>query len=138
MAPPSAAANPAADASAAAGANADPDVAQAEEAALAWLALVDAGKFDETWDEASTSFQKAQKREEWSTGLGGARPAMGKLVSRTLHNHEVRQELPNLPPDKYVTVRFASVFENHKDGAESVTLVRDGERGFRMVSYLLR
>jgi len=118
--------------------DADKDVAEAKKAALAWLALVDAGKFEATWDEAASSFKKAQKKEDWAKGLGGARPTMGKLITRTFLNHQVRTELPNLPPAKYITVRFTSEFEKHKDGAESVTLVKDGARGFRMMSYFLK
>lgn len=116
----------------------DPDVALAKKAALEWLALVDAGKFETTWDQAAGSFQKAQSKADWAKGLGGARPTMGKLVVRTLLNHEVRTALPNLPPGKYITVRFTTVFEKHASGSESVTLVKDGARGFRMMSYLLK
>jgi hypothetical protein len=116
----------------------DPDVAAARKAALAWLALADAGKFEETWVEAAAVFQKAQTKAAWAKGLGGARPTMGKIVTRTYLNHEIRTVLPNLPAGKYITVRFTSVFENHKDGAESVTLVKDGTRGFRMMSYFLK
>lgn len=116
----------------------DPDVALAKKAALAWLALADAGKFEETWVEAASTFQKAQTKAAWAKGLGGARPTMGKIITRTYVNHEIRTALPNLAPGKYITVRFASVFEKHKDGAESVTLVKDGTRGFRMMSYFLK
>ena len=116
----------------------DPDVALARKAALEWLALSDAGKFEATWEEAASSFQKAQSKEAWAKGLGGARPTMGKLITRTFLNHEIRMNLPGLPPGKYVTVRFTSVFEKHKDGAESVTLIKDGTRGFRMMSYFLK
>lgn len=116
----------------------DPDVALAKKAALDWLALADAGKFEATWEEAATSFQKAQTKEAWAKGLGGARLTMGKLVTRTFLNHEVRANLPNMPAGKYITVRFNSLFEKHKDGAESVTLIKDGTRGFRMMSYFLK
>jgi len=116
----------------------DPDVALARKAALSWLALADAGKFEETWVEAASLFQKKQTKAAWAKGLGGARPTMGKIVTRTYLNHEIRTVLPELPPGKYITVRFNSVFENHKDGAESVTLVKDGTRGFRMMSYFLK
>ena len=130
---------PKADAKAAAAAtDSDPDVALARKAALDWLALVDAGKFETTWDEAATSFQKAQSKADWAKGLGGARPTMGKLVSRTFLNHEVRSTVPRLPPGKYITVRFTTVFEKYANGSESVTLVKDGPRGFRMMSYLLK
>jgi hypothetical protein len=116
----------------------DPDVALARKAALDWLALVDASRFDATWDEAATSFQKAQKKGEWSKGLGGARPTMGKLISRTFLNHEIRMNLPNLPPGKYITIRFTSIFEKNPNGGESVTLIRDGARGYRTMSYFLK
>jgi len=116
----------------------DPDVAAAKKAALAWLTLADAGKFEETWVEAASMFQKKQTKAAWAKGLGGARPTMGKIVTRTYLNHEIRTVLPELPPGKYITVRFVSVFEKHKDGAESVTLVKDGTRGFRMMSYFLK
>ena len=116
----------------------DPDVALAKKAALDWLTLADAGKFEETWVEAASIFQKKQTKAAWATGLGGARPTMGKIVTRTYLNHEIRTILPELPPGKYITVRFNSVFEKHKDGAESVTLVKDGTRGYRMMSYFLK
>jgi hypothetical protein len=116
----------------------DPDVIAAKKAALDWLALVDASKFEASWDAAALSFQKAQAKADWAKGLGGARPTMGKMISRTYLNHEIRTNLPNLPPGKYVTVRFTTVFEKHKDGAESVTLIRDGDRGMRMMSYFLK
>ena len=116
----------------------DPDVTLAKKAALDWLALVDAGKFEATWVEAATSFQKAQSKVDCAKGIGEARPTMGKLVTRTLLNHEVRTTLPNLPPGKYITVRFTTVFEKHANGSESVTVVKDGTRGFRMMSYLLK
>ncbi|GEM_PF-1121001 len=132
------AAAPKADAKASAEKDSDPDVALAKKAALAWLALVDAGKFEATWDEAAAPFQKAQSKSDWAKGLGGARPTMGKLVVRTFLNHEVRAALPNLPPGKYITVRFTTVFEKHANGSESVTLVKDGARGYRMMSYLLK
>ena len=119
-------------------ADSDPDVALAKKAALEWLALVDAFKFEGTWDAAAASFQKAQVKAEWAKGLGGARTAMGKVVTRTVSSQEVRKDLPNLPPGKYITVRYNTIFEKHKDGTESITLVKDGARGFRMMGYLLR
>jgi hypothetical protein len=116
----------------------DRDVALARKAAVAWLALADAGKFAATWDEAAASFQKGQKKEEWSKGLGSARQAMGKMISRTFLNHQVRTVLPKMPPGRYITIRFETVFERRPKSAESVTLVQDDARGFRMTAYFLQ
>lgn len=115
----------------------DPDLAPARKAALDWLAVVDAGKFDASFDEASSAFQKVQKKDNWTKGLGGARANVGKLVSRTFFNDEIRTALPNLPPGKYITVRFKTTFAKYATASESVTLVRDGARGFRTVAYFL-
>ena len=116
----------------------DPDVGAAKKAAIDWLALVDSGKFPATFDEAAGLFQKAQKKDEWVKGLSTARPAYGKLVSRTFAENEIRTTLPNLPTGKYITIRFKSSFENQKDGKESVTCVADGARGWRMVAYFIQ
>lgn len=130
-------AKPAAKAPAAAPASNDPDLALARKAALDWLAVVDAGKFEASFDEAASGFQKVQKKADWAKGLGGARGNVGKFVSRTFFNDEIRTALPNLPPAKYITVRFKTTFAKHPTASESVTLVRDGARGFRTIAYFL-
>lgn len=115
----------------------DPDLALARKAALDWLAVVDAGKFEASFDEASAAFQKVQKKADWAKGLGAARANVGKFVSRTFVNDEIRTALPNLLPGKYVTVRFKTTFAKYATASESVTLVRDGARGFRTIAYFL-
>lgn len=115
----------------------DPDLALARKAALDWLAVVDAGKFEASFDEASSGFQKVQKKADWAKGLAGARTNVGKFISRTFLNDEIRTALPNLPPGKYITVRFKTTFAKYATASESVTLVRDGARGFRTIAYFL-
>lgn len=130
---------PAAPAAAAAASNAkaDPDLELAKKAALEWLALLDSGRFEASFDEAALSFQKVQKKPDWAKGLSGARGQVGKFLSRAFLNDEIRTNLPNLPPGKYITVRFKTVFAKYATASESVTLVRDGKRGFRTIAYFL-
>ena len=115
----------------------DPDLALARKAALDWLAVVDTGKFEASFDEASAAFQKVQKKPDWAKGLSTARAGVGRFISRTFLNDEIRTALPNLPPGKYITVRFKTTFAKYATASESVTLVRDGARGFRTVAYFL-
>lgn len=37
----------------------------AQKSAEAWLALADAGKYPETWDEAAALFKKAVTKDQW-------------------------------------------------------------------------
>lgn len=134
--PAAPAAAPAA-AGAASSAKADPDLELAKKAALEWLAHLDSGRFEASFDEAALSFQKVQKKPDWAKGLSGARGQVGKFLSRAFLNDEIRTNLPNLPPGKYITVRFKTVFAKYATASESVTLVRDGKRGFRTIAYFL-
>jgi hypothetical protein len=47
----------------------------------AWLALVDQGKYEESWSEAARLFKGAVTREKWKEALAAARPPLGKLLS---------------------------------------------------------
>jgi hypothetical protein len=40
----------------------------AQKAAEAWLALVDAGKYGESWEEAATYFKGAVTKDQWVSG----------------------------------------------------------------------
>ena len=52
-------------------------------AAKAWLALIDAGKYGESWEQASSVFRGKVKKEEWVSMIG-ARSSFGKLRERKL------------------------------------------------------
>ena len=116
----------------------DPEIGAAKKAALDWVALVDGGKLDASWDDASAALKKAQPKAAWVKGLGESRATMGKVLKRTFLNHEVRMNPTGFPPGKYIIVRFTTAFEKHKDGAESVTVVQDGGRGLKLASYFVK
>ena len=65
----------------------DPDVALARKAALDWLALVDASKFEATWDDD----QWRMHREAESRATGPALRTPGSTCARSLHSTVPRQ-----------------------------------------------
>ena len=52
--------------------------------AAAWLALSDAGKYPETWDQAATYFKDRLTKDQWIASLKGGRTPLGKVLSRKL------------------------------------------------------
>ena len=56
-------------------------VSKAEESAKAWLALVDAAKYAESWGSAATFFKGAVKESDWEQAVKSVRKPLGALKS---------------------------------------------------------
>lgn len=107
-------------------------------AAEAWVALVDEGKYAESWTEAAESFKGAIKQEPWEQALQGVRRPLGKLVSRKVKSTVRKTDLPGAPDGEYVIVEFETVFENKKAAVETITpkLEKDGK--WKVSGYFIR
>ena len=115
----------------------DTPQAQAQKAAEEWLALLDAGKYGESWDAADEGFKKTVTRQDWESKLK-SRGALGKLVSRKLAKSDVLMNPSYGPPGEYVASRYQSSFENLESAVELVIpkLNKDGK--WRVTNYLIR
>jgi hypothetical protein len=115
---------------------------KAEEAATAraeaWLALVDQGKYAESWDAAAALFKASLTKENWTQALTAARSPLGKLVSRTLKSRQYAASLPGAPDGKYVVIQYDSVFENKKGAVETVTPMLDPDGTWRVSGYFIK
>ena len=111
---------------------------QALQAAGEWLALVDGGKYGESWDEASTIFKGAITREQWKQALGNVRTPLGKLVKRTLLGAKYVTELPGAPKGQYVVIQFKTDYDNRKGVVETVTPMVDKDQKWRVSGYYVK
>ena len=91
----------------------------------AWLALVDAQKYDESWKEASAQFRSAVTQEQWAEALKGARDPLGPMVSRTPSRVDFTKTLRGAPDGDYAIFHFATVFKNKEGVTERLTLVQE-------------
>ena len=96
-------------------------------AATAWLELVDAGDYGQSWDRAAALFKKAVTREQWVQSLSAIREPLGSLVSREVLSKQHLTELPGAPDGDYVVIQFETSFENKKQAVETVTPMLDGD-----------
>ena len=101
---------------------------QAVAAAESWLALVDDGKYGESWDAAADYLKNAVTKDDFVKSLTAARKPLGKLKSREVKSKEYRTSLPGAPDGEYVVIQFKTVFENKKSAIETVTPMLDKDR----------
>ena len=114
----------------------------AERTALAvaesWLALIDAGRYAETWKEAGTVFQAAVAEQDSVAALGNDRRALGNVVSRRLKSAKLMQELPGAPDGPYVVMDFETSFANRKSAVETVTFRLEKDGRWKAAGYFIK
>jgi len=107
-------------------------------AAEKWLGQVDAGKYAESWKEASTYFQGAVAEKAWVESLNGIRKPLGKLVSRKLKNARNVHSLPGAPDGDYVVMQFDTSLVHKKSAVETVTFVREKSSKWKAAGYYIK
>jgi DNA-binding CsgD family transcriptional regulator len=104
----------------------------APQAALQWLALVDAGNWPESWAATASSFRRNNTVEAWQSASLEARVPLGRVLSRRLTGEE---SIP-APPAGLQLVRFRTSFANRPEAVETLSLSREGE-GWRVAGYFI-
>ncbi len=121
---------------------AEPNIADQKEAAVAtakaWLALVDEGKYVESWDTAAELFQNAVPKGQWAQQLGGARGPLGKVLKRELRSKAYKTRLPGAPDGEYVVIQFGTSFANKKAAVETITPMLEKDGRWRVSGYFIR
>jgi hypothetical protein len=123
------------------GVKAEDQQAAAKEAtrtAVEWLALVDDGKYKESWDAASPLLRNAVTKQKFAQISAGARKPLGKLVSRDLKSAQYATSLPGAPDGQYVVIRYATSFENKKSATETITPMLDKDGKWRVSGYYIK
>jgi len=110
---------------------------QADTSGLAWLKLLDSGKYPDSWREASTYFRSRVPQKQWVTTVQGVRTPLGPLVSRYLAIATFTKTLSGAPDGRYALVQFQTSFQNKANAAEILTLIADGEK-WRVAEYIIR
>ena len=103
-----------------------------------WLALLDTGKFGESWDRASKSFKDAVEKIKWEEQAREVRAPLGKIESRKLSGSQALKDPPNSPPGDYQVLQYASRFEKNEDVTETVVLILESDGQWRVAGYFVK
>jgi hypothetical protein len=112
---------------------------EAEKAALEcaekWLAIVDQGDYDKSWEESAGLFRQVIPVEHWRNQLKVWRGGLGKLISRELKSKQYATTLPGAPDGQYVIIRYQSSFEKKNVAGERIVPMLDEDGTWRVSGY---
>jgi hypothetical protein len=111
---------------------------EAQKAAEAWLALIESGKYNASWEEAAELLKQAVTKEDWNRTIEGARRPFGKLLSRTVKSRTYAETLPGAPDGKYVIIQFETSFEKKSAAVETITPVMGPDNAWRVSGYYIK
>ncbi len=109
----------------------------AEAAAAKWLALVDAGKYNQSWIQAASYVRQTVAQAAWSSSVAAARAQCGPLQARRLASAYVTSYLPDSPDGHYVVIHYSSQFARKKKVVETLTMVEQSPNQWRVIGYYI-
>jgi len=110
----------------------------AQQSSDAWLALVDSGRYGESWQDASSLFKAHVGKEQWQSMAGSVRDPLGKVLSRKLKSATYTKTLPGAPDGEYVVIQYESSFEHKQSAVETVTPMLDKDGKWRVSGYFIK
>lgn len=110
---------------------------KAQQAATAWLKLVDERQYRGSWEETATLFRAQVNAATWVQQMTALRQPLGDASSRVLLGATYATSLPGAPDGEYVVLQFKTVFEHKKDTIETVTPMLDNGQ-WRVAGYYIR
>lgn len=104
------------------------------EAAQSWLAALDSGNYEETWNQSATVFRIGNGTSaNWAEAASQLRGPLGRVVSRKLKE----MQPTNLQEGAAYALAFDTTFEARRGSTEEVTIILDG--GFwKVAGYMVK
>lgn len=103
-----------------------------------WLALVDDGKYEDSWGAGSRYFRNAITKEQWINSMNAYRRPLGKIITRKIKSKQYTTSLPRAPDGEYVVIQYATSFTNKKSAVETITPMKDKDGKWRVSGYYIK
>lgn len=116
--------------------------AAAEEAARAWLTLIDERAYAASWEEAGELMQTALTKDGWRSAVQNARNQLNALLpgldftKRKLIAAQYTENVPNAPKGAYVITQY-SITHGGAEVIETVSLHHENE-AWKVVGYFIK
>jgi hypothetical protein len=103
-----------------------------------WVALVDSGKYAESWKAAAAAFRASVTQEKWESAMKTVRDPLGKMQTRKLATAKYTAILPGVPTGDYVVLLFESSFEHKAVAQETVIMSLEKDKEWRVAGYYIK
>ena len=104
-------------------------------AATNWLVLLDAGKYDDAWQNSADEIKTVGPKERFAKMMEQTRAPLGKEVSREVQDKAYAKDPQNAPPGEYVQMHFHSSFETAKSATELVIVKKQADGSWKVGQY---
>ena len=111
---------------------------RATDAALIWLALIDDGRYAQSWKDASSYFRGAATETSWEASLRGVRQPLGAVQSRAVRATKEATNLPGAQDCHYVVIELQTSFSAKVSAIETVTFTEERDGTWRAAGYFIR
>lgn len=113
--------------------------APARQAAEAWLAVVDSGRYADSWANAAEAFRGAVSQAAWDSAMRVNRAPLGAVTSRELLGAQPLTDPPGAPPGEYVLLQFRTKFAGRElPAVETVVPMKDQDGAWHVSGYFIR
>jgi len=109
-----------------------------QQSAKSWLALTDAGKYAQSWQAASPTFQGQITQDGWAGAAQSVRDPLGKVQKRTLKSGQHTSTLPGAPAGDYALLAYSTDFAKKASATETVILMHDPDGKWRVSGYFIK
>ena len=108
------------------------------EASGSWLAMVDEGKYSESWQNTSSYFKNIVEEIQWAKTIKAVRMPLGDVISRKAISQQYTKTLPGAPDGEYVVIQYKTSFQNKASAIETVTPALDRDGIWRVSGYYIK
>lgn len=119
----------------------DPALRQAvdssQQAAEAWLKIVDQGSYGNSWDAGALPLRLVMSRKEWMLSLDTMRKPLGRPVQRKVEDIRLAQDPKGLARGNYMIFIYDTSFANGHQAQEILTLQQSNDGQWRVLTYLV-
>jgi hypothetical protein len=112
-------------------------VVAAQTAALNWLAQVDAGVYDDAWQQA-TGLIRRRTQANWTDWMQERRGGLGGLLQRTTVYAKPRRASAGEPEGEYIEIEYDTDFSGLSHLFEYVRTLRGEDGVWRVCWYFVR
>lgn len=102
-----------------------------------WLGVIDAGRYEESWQGLAAVVRGMMPAEQWAASLRQARaPYAGTVLARTVASAESMPQPPGAPPGEYARTVFTTSFSGGAAARETVAAMKEAD-AWRAVGYFV-
>lgn len=105
--------------------------------AMAFLDRVDSGDYATSWQMSAQLLKDKVTQQEWSQQLAKIRSICGPLIERKEQEVRFATMAADSPDGEYIELLFETNFEVKKSTTESITVMQEKDKNWRVAGYFI-